>query len=94
MHDRHTLKRHAALVDRMASALGIDLEEAALAGRLAFDEIADAVLRCAGCVGAVRCAEISGTPASGVAAPVYCANRRMFSRLVAARTPRREGELS
>lgn len=91
MQNRDTLKRHAALVDRMAAALGIDLEEAALAGQLAIDEIADAVLRCTGCAGAGCCAGFPGGPIKAVAAPAYCENREMFSRLAAVRAPRREG---
>jgi len=88
MQNRDTLKRHAALVDRMATGLGIDLEEAALAGWLRFDEIADAVLRCTGCAGAGACA---GFPVGAGTAPAYCENREMFARLAAAQAPRKEG---
>ncbi len=91
MHNRDTLKRHAALVDRMAAALGIDLEEAALAGRLRIDEIADAVLRCTGCAGDGRCAGGPGASVGAVVVPAYCENREMFARLAAAQAPRKEG---
>ena len=95
MQNRDTLKRHAALVDRMATVLGIDLEEAALAGRLRFDEIADAVLRCTGCSGARSyagsCEGSAAGPVGAVAAPPYCENREMFARLVTAQAPRKEG---
>ena len=91
MQNRETLKRHAALVDRMATGLGIDLEEAALGGRLRFDEIADAVLRCTGCSADGRCAEGPGASVGAVVVPAYCENREMFARLVTAQAPRKEG---
>lgn len=46
---RADLKLHAALFDQMACTVGLDLEEEAVAGRLQFDEIAEAVLRCSRC---------------------------------------------
>ena len=44
-----TMKRHAALVDSMATTLGLDLEEKMLEGLIMPDGIADAVLNCTGC---------------------------------------------
>ncbi|MDX2482424.1 MAG: DUF6455 family protein [Pseudodonghicola sp.] len=79
MQDRETLRCHAALVDRMASALGIDLEDAALAGRLAFDEISDAVLRCTGCSDPAQCASWTVRPVETT--PGYCSNRDLMMRL-------------
>lgn len=43
------LRTHAALFDDMGQALGLDLQEEAIAGRLNFDEIGEAVLRCTRC---------------------------------------------
>lgn len=79
MQDRDTLKRHAALVDQMVSALGGDLEEAALAGRVTIDEISDAVLRCTGCRNPGRCASLVAARVEG--APEYCQNRDLMARL-------------
>lgn len=81
MQDRNTLKRHAALVDRMASALGIDLEEAALSGRLAMDEISEAVLRCTGCADPGQCSAWLAVPVKAEAAPGFCRNRDLMTRL-------------
>ncbi len=49
---RGDLKTHAALFDRMAETVGLDLQEEAISGRLRFDEISEAVLRCTRCGGA------------------------------------------
>lgn len=83
MQDRDTLKRHAALVDRMATALGVDLEEAALAGGVSVDEISDAVLRCTGCADPGHCEAWLGARAGAEAAatPGYCRNRDLMARL-------------
>jgi len=80
MRDRAILKRLAALVDRMATVVGIDLEEAALAGRLAIDDIAEAVLRCTGC-SAPEAWPCWTEAQAGNAAPGYCRNRDMLARL-------------
>ncbi|TDK41242.1 DUF6455 family protein [Antarcticimicrobium luteum] len=84
MQDRETLKHHAALLDRMAGALGIDLEEAALSGRLTVDEISDAVLRCTGCAGPAHCTSWLAMRVGARAAPGYCRNRDLMARLRAA----------
>ncbi|WP_281955017.1 DUF6455 family protein [Pseudophaeobacter arcticus] len=55
MRAQSTLKTHAALFDHMSQALGLDLQEEAIAGRLAFDEISEAVLRCRRCAHPVQC---------------------------------------
>lgn len=81
MTDVPSLKRHAALVDRMATALGIDLEEEAMRGRLEFDEIADAVLRCTGCASPDHCQTVLAKGDSRSAPPGYCRNRDLMSRL-------------
>lgn len=76
------LKRHASLLDRTASRLGLDLEEEALAGRLAFDEISEAVLRCASCACPDDCAQwLARADAVESAPPVYCRNRTLLERL-------------
>ncbi len=82
MQGPNTLKRHAHLVDQMATTLGIDLEEKTLRGELAFDEISEAVLACTGCANPGACegwleehADGSETP------PDYCRNADLFARL-------------
>lgn len=81
MTDVPTLKRHAELLDRMAAALGIDLEEAVLRGRVDFDEIADSVLRCVGCSAPGHCARGLSAEAVRDSAPGYCRNRALLDRL-------------
>lgn len=46
MPSNTTIRRHAVLVDRMATALGRDLEEEVMRGRLSPDDLPDMVLRC------------------------------------------------
>ncbi|SDW69080.1 hypothetical protein SAMN05444358_1011514 [Ruegeria halocynthiae] len=82
MSDRKTLRRHADLLDRMATTLGVDLQEVAIGGTLRFDEISDAVLRCTECPNPGHCetylAQNSATPK----APEYCRNHELLSRLL------------
>lgn len=70
------LKRHAALVDRMATTLGVDLEEATMRGDLPMEDIADVVLRCTGCSDPDGCdAWLDAHAAEGADhAPGYCRN--------------------
>ncbi len=81
------LKRHAALVDRMATTLGVDLEEATLRGDLPMDDLAEAVLRCAGCSNADGCDHWLADHATTGAehAPDYCRNARQLEGLRAVR---------
>lgn len=82
MLSQATLKRHAGLVDRMATRVGIDLEDAALRGEISISEIDDAVLRCTGCTQADTCANLLDSPAGhDAAAPDYCRNGEVFAAL-------------
>ena len=97
MRAQSTLKTHAALFDHMSQALGLDLQEEAIAGRLAFDEISEAVLRCRRCAHPVQCsarlALFGGRPKSNglegdvlaaadmATAPDYCRNRDLLGYL-------------
>lgn len=82
MLSQATLKRHAGLVDRMATRVGIDLEDAALRGEISISEIDDAVLRCTGCTQADTCAHLLDSPAAqDAAAPDYCRNGEVFAAL-------------
>jgi hypothetical protein len=82
-----TLRRHAALVDRMASAVGLDLEEAVLRGSLPADELPELVLRCTGCANPGGCETFLTTPAAQKGAvpvadiPYYCRNAGVFDDL-------------
>ena len=87
MRAQSTLKTHAALFDRMSQALGLDLQEQAIAGHLAFDEISEAVLRCSRCAHPRQCsarlAQLEGGAADPalVDAPDYCRNRDLLDYL-------------
>ncbi len=80
-------RRHADLVDRMATALGLDLEEAAMAGQIGMDTIGDAVLACTGCThpdGCNRWLEMQTGKAD--ATPTICRNSALFERLKAGKS--------
>ena len=82
MLGRLTLRKHARLVDRMATALGLDLEERALRGEVSFDEISDAVLACTGCANADGCERwLEAVKVPQETAPSYCQNTALFKRL-------------
>ncbi len=82
MTNQKTLRRHADLVDRMATTLGLDLQELAMAGQIRFDTISDAVLRCTGCSNAEGC-EHWLSMQNGVApeTPDMCRNADLFQML-------------
>lgn len=78
------LKRHAALVDRMATARGLDLEEAAMRAHLAPGDLADMVLRCTGCSQVEGCQKWLAQQVGAVSqTPAYCRNADQFSALAA-----------
>ncbi len=75
-------KRHAALVDRMATAQGIDLEEEMMRGRLGFMQIEDAVLSCTGCSAPCACERwLDAQPTPADQPPSYCRNTALFASL-------------
>jgi hypothetical protein len=79
-----TLKKHAALVDRMATTLGIDLEEKAMQGQIDFDQISDAVMACSGCSNPEDCTHwLDAQEGQANAAPDICRNAELFARLKA-----------
>ena len=74
--------RHADLVDRMGRALGLDLEEKIMAGKLQIDTLADAVLSCTGCSDPDRCERwLADRDAPVDDAPGMCRNRDLFELL-------------
>ena len=83
MQSEKTLKKHADLVDRMATALGVDLEESILRGRIEIDDISDAVLSCTACSAPEHCAgwlEKKGGDRV-TSTPEYCRNKALLERL-------------
>jgi hypothetical protein len=87
MLSNKTMHRHADLVDRMAGALGMDLQEAVMRGHLSMDELPDMVLRCTGCANPDGCTafleQTEARPDAGHAAttPYYCRNAGVFDDL-------------
>ena len=77
-----TNKRHADLVDRMATTLGLDLEEKMMEGQLQIDTLGDAVLRCTGCSDPDGC-ERWLAEQTGIApdSPPMCRNADLFDLL-------------
>lgn len=84
MPETTTLKRHAALVDRMANTIGIDLEEKLMQGMLEVDTISDAVLNCTGCSNPCGCEDwLDAHDAGADEPPSICRNIELFDRLKA-----------
>lgn len=82
MREHAILKTHAALFDDMSRAVGLDLQEEAIAGRLQFDEISEAVLRCSRCSHPSACStKLSDDVAEITEAPDYCRNRDLLDFL-------------
>ncbi|MFD1342125.1 DUF6455 family protein [Litorisediminicola beolgyonensis] len=82
MVSRTVLKQHAYLVDRMAGALEIDLEEEAMRGSVSIGEIEDAVLACTGCACPGACAAwLDESDSPRAAPPDFCRNGSLFGRL-------------
>ena len=83
MGEQSTLRTHAALFDTMGQAVGLDLQEEAIAGRLQFEEISEAVLRCTRCAHPETCQRwLQGTGQEVVQnTPDYCRNRDLLGYL-------------
>lgn len=80
--NRDQLRKHAALVDRMASARGVDLEESALRGHISPDGISDAVLSCTSCTNPEQCRQwLDSRQGPEAATPGYCRNAELFDDL-------------
>lgn len=81
MHNRATLKRHATLVDQMATTLDIDLEESTLRGALPIEDLTDMVLRCTGCANPEACESWLARTAKADQPPSYCRNTAELTAL-------------
>ena len=78
-------RRQADRVDRMATRVGVDLEEALFRGDITPDTISDAVIACAGCPDPAHCdgwlARAEGSGVTEQATPGYCRNRDLLAGL-------------
>ncbi len=84
MTSNDRLKRHAALVDTMAEARGIDLQEASLRAGLTPDDLTDMVHQCMGCTQPDTCEKWLEARAGAVSeTPEFCRNADAFNALVA-----------
>lgn len=81
MLSRNTLQRHAGLLDQMATTLGVDLEEAAIGGKVSIDTISDAVLRCTGCPNPGHCERFLAKTVAATETPEYCRNQEILNEL-------------
>ncbi|MEQ5869452.1 hypothetical protein J4E08_06005 [Sagittula sp. NFXS13] len=82
MQSPAVLKKHAELVDRMATAQGIDLEEQMMRGRVTTPDLADAVLRCTGCSNPEHCRSwLASQQRVAQGTPDYCRNTEMLDDL-------------
>ncbi|WP_170409686.1 DUF6455 family protein [Ruegeria atlantica] len=81
MLGKDTLKRHAELVDQMATHVGVDLEDAALGGDVSIDQISNAVLRCSDCSNPDHCEQFLAHSSPDRKTPEYCRNAALFDRL-------------
>lgn len=82
MQSPRTIKRHAILMDRMATARGLDMEEQVLRGRISSAEVADAVLSCTACSCPEECGHwLDRQEGPAEASPGYCRNARLFDAL-------------
>ena len=82
MAKRELLKHHAGLVDRMATKLGIDLQQSAIDGDVSIDDLSDAVLKCTGCPNPNHCQSFLGQPAKVDNTPEYCRNQELLGKLM------------
>lgn len=82
MTTQSTLAKHAALVDDMGSALGVDLEEEVLRGALDPSVLVDAVLSCTNCTDPSHCsAWLAAQTDVAETTPGYCRNTDLLLRL-------------
>ena len=83
MYSNLTRDRHEALMTRMATTLGADLDDAELRGDLP-PELRDEMLAaCTGCANPQSCGRWLDRMATAEAAPEYCRNRDILHSLAA-----------
>lgn len=81
--DYQKFDRHAALVTRMADTVGADFGAALVEGRMAGQELRNAIYRCTGCDEPEACKHwLDSKVASGAEVPPgYCRNSDLLARL-------------
>ncbi len=82
MPSQRVLRLHAGLMDDMANMLDVDLEDAAIQGKVSIDEISDAVLRCTGCPNPVHCEGLLSETTAMRRTPEYCRNQELLHKLM------------
>ena len=78
-----TRDRHEALMTRMATKLGADLDDAELRGDLPPEMRAEMLTACTGCADPQNCARWLERTAEAEVAPEYCRNRDILHDLAA-----------
>ena len=82
MTQTRDLAHHAALMDTMATRVGLDLEASILDGEVRPDDVVDAVLSCRECSAPGACeAWLATHDLPQKAPPHYCRNADLFARL-------------
>ncbi|AHM04267.1 hypothetical protein roselon_01908 [Roseibacterium elongatum DSM 19469] len=81
MQGKKTLDRHEDLMNRMATSLGADLDEAELRGDLTPEGRTDMLMACTGCTDPAACKEWLLGNGSADEAPGYCRNRGSLREL-------------
>lgn len=83
MQSNLTRDRHEALMTKMATTLGADLDDAELRGDLPPEMRDDMLSACTGCAAPGACAHWLDAHAQAEAAPGYCRNRQILHALAA-----------
>ena len=81
MPGKKTFQNHDALMSRMATTLGADLDEAELRGDLPPEERVDLLLACTGCTDPEGCKAWLQGHDSAENAPEYCRNGARLKEL-------------
>lgn len=83
MQSNMTRQRHEALMTRMATTLGADLDDAELRGDLPPEMRDDMLSACTGCADPGACTHWLEEHAQAETAPEYCRNRDILRDLAA-----------
>jgi len=81
MQGKKTLEEHEILVNRMATTVGVDLDEAELRGQITPGERNDMTLSCTKCTDPGGCDQWLGENAKADSAPSYCRNADILAAL-------------
>lgn len=77
------IKRHAILMDRMAEARGLDMEEQVMRGHITSADVAESVLSCTNCTNPEDCASwLARNDGPAAETPSYCRNSALFDDLL------------